>query len=448
MDQTLAAMRAGADVIVQGAFIHDGWGGRTDILKRVEKPSALGAWSYEVIDTKLARRTKGATLLQLCVYSELSSQRQGRVPEYMHVVKPGSGFEPESFRTASFAAYYRWAKRGFARFLDGRIPRTRPTPSPMSTAIFAPGGSRARRVAGRTTTCAWSRGSQRFRSASSSAATIDTTTALAGMPHPDLRGSPSVGPRKPTSAYASRRGSRWRGGPPARRSTRRSLSSPELGLTRLPAPSAGDIFFDFEGDPFVDEGGLEYLFGYVTFEDRRHAASITAIWALTARARKSGLRAVRRLRDGAVARRIPDLHIYHYAPYEPSALKRLMGRYATREEEIDRMLRGRLFVDLYQVVRQGIRASVERYSIKELESLFGFVRGTPLEDASGALATVQALLETGDPTAVTENVKAVVPATTATTVCRRGHCGTGSRTYGRSSSTQGSVHRPAGCAPA
>ena len=40
-----------------------------------------------------------------------------------------------------------------------------------------------------------------------------------------------------------------------------------------------------------------------------------------------------------------------YAPYEPAALKRLMGRYATREEEIDRMLRAGLFVDLYQVVR-------------------------------------------------------------------------------------------------
>ncbi len=37
----------------------------------------------------------------------------------------------------------------------------------------------------------------------------------------------------------------------------------------------------------------------------------------------------------------PDLHIYHFAPYEPAALKRLMGRYATREEEIDRLLRGK-----------------------------------------------------------------------------------------------------------
>ena len=72
----------------------------------------------------------------------------------------------------------------------------------------------------------------------------------------------------------------------------------------------------------------------------------------------------------------PDLHIYHYAPYEPGALKRLMGRYATRENEIDNFLRGSLLVDLYSVVRNALRAGVESYSIKKLEPLYGFARNT------------------------------------------------------------------------
>jgi len=38
------------------------------------------------------------------------------------------------------------------------------------------------------------------------------------------------------------------------------------GLSRLPEPSAGDIFFDFEGDPFVGDGRLEFLFGYLYVE--------------------------------------------------------------------------------------------------------------------------------------------------------------------------------------
>jgi predicted RecB family nuclease len=96
VDQTLEAMRSGADVIVQGALLQGAWGGRTDILRRAEIPSALGGWSYEVIDTKLARETKGATVLQLCLYSDLVCAIQGRLPEHMYVVTPGSGFEPES----------------------------------------------------------------------------------------------------------------------------------------------------------------------------------------------------------------------------------------------------------------------------------------------------------------------------------------------------------------
>ncbi len=83
-------------------------------------------------------------------------------------------------------------------------------------------------------------------------------------------------------------------------------------------------------------------------------------------ARKS--QAFERFIDFVIGRleQYPDLHIYHYAPYEPAALKRLMGRYATRENELDRLLRSELFVDLYAVVRHGVRASVESYSIKKL----------------------------------------------------------------------------------
>ena len=87
------------------------------------------------------------------------------------------------------------------------------------------------------------------------------------------------------------------------------------------------------------------------------------------------------------------MHVYHYAPYEPSAFKRLMGRYATREDELDRLLRGGRFVDLYGVVRQGLRAGVERYSIKNLEPLYGFARAVPLPDASRALRVMEQALE-------------------------------------------------------
>jgi predicted RecB family nuclease len=179
-----------------------------------------------------------------------------------------------------------------------------------------------------------------------------------------------------------------------------------LGLSALPSPSPGDVFFDLEGDPFVDDGGLEYLFGYV-FPDDAGTVQYRGEWAVS---REEERRAFEGFVDFLTERlkQYPDLHVYHYAPYEPSALKRLMGRYATREEEIDRMLRGRLFVDLYQVVRHAIRASVESYSIKELERLFGFLWDTKLEDAGRAMAAVQMSLEFKDAEAITAELKETV----------------------------------------
>ena len=181
-----------------------------------------------------------------------------------------------------------------------------------------------------------------------------------------------------------------------------------FGLTRLSEPTGGDIFFDLEGDPFVGEHGLEYLFGYV-FSDENGQPTYRHEWAFTRAAEKQ---AFENFVDFVIARweKYPGLHIYHYAPYEPAALKRLMGRYATRQEEIDHMLRAGLFVDLFQVVRRGLRASVESYSIKLLEPFYDYKRETALADANAALANLQANLELDDIPSITEETKAAVLA--------------------------------------
>ncbi len=404
MIKTLEAMRAGAAIIVQGAFIRDGWAGRADILKRVESPSTLGAWSYEVIDTKLARQTKGATILQLCVYSDLLAAAQGRTPEYMHVVTPGTGFTPESYRTTSFAAYYRRARQGFERFL-ARAPGENTYPEPNEHCDL----------------CAWRKPCDARRRADDHLClvanitkvqigelrrrAIPTTTALATTPLP-LTWKPDRGAVHSYERVREQARIQVAGRQAGKALYETLTPEPELGLARLPAPSSGDVFLDLEGDPFVEEGGLEYLFGYVYPEDDA-TPRYRGEWALS---RAEERQAFERFVDFVIARweKYPDLHIYHYAPYEPGALKRLMGRYVTREDEIDRMLRSLLFVDLYQVVRHAIRASVERYSIKELETLFGYSRNIPLEEASRSLATVQTLLEVGDAEAVTEELKETV----------------------------------------
>jgi len=126
---TLADMKAGKQVIVQAALRALPFTGRADILRRINTPSDLGPWSYEVIDTKLARETKGGTVLQLCLYSDLVGQIQGRMPEYAYVVAPLTGFTPESFRLSDYAAYYRNVRERFAASVQGNHT-TYPEPTP------------------------------------------------------------------------------------------------------------------------------------------------------------------------------------------------------------------------------------------------------------------------------------------------------------------------------
>ena len=114
--RTREAMSRGANVIYQGR-LEDGsgrWSGYPDFLLRVDRPSALGGWSYEVLDTKLARRAKGEALVQILLYSDLLAQAQGIEPERMHLALGGDGSEnPASFRVAEYAAYYRAIRRRF-----------------------------------------------------------------------------------------------------------------------------------------------------------------------------------------------------------------------------------------------------------------------------------------------------------------------------------------------
>ena len=146
--RTVEAMRAGAEVIYQGVLF-DGvrWRGHSDFLRRVERPSDLGSFSYEVADTKLARRVKPYFLLQLCFYSELVEAIQGVAPEWMHVVLGTR--ESQSFRVAEFAAYYRSVKHcfesvvGAASLASGSVGLGLSTRSRWSTARYVAGRSTA-----------------------------------------------------------------------------------------------------------------------------------------------------------------------------------------------------------------------------------------------------------------------------------------------------------------
>ena len=146
----------------------------------------------------------------------------------------------------------------------------------------------------------------------------------------------------------------------------RDPDRPGLGFGRLPPCSRLDVCFDIEGYPLVD-GGLEYLLG-ATFEDNGQI-KFRDWWAHDADEEKTSFQAFVQW-VYARWREDPGMHIYHYAAYEPTVLKRLMSRYAVCETEVDDLLRNGVFVDLYAVVRQALIIGEPAYSLKNVEHLY------------------------------------------------------------------------------
>ena len=387
-EATLAAMRSGVDVIYQATLEHDVWSGRVDFLRKVNTPSALGNWSYEPFDTKLARETKAGTILQLCVYAHLLEKLQGTRPASMHVVPPGTNFETVSYRVDDFGAYVRLLERSIDAFIsqpDATYPEL--VSHCDYCAWWATCEARRR---GDDHLC-YVAGISRTQIKTLRTLGIETLAELAALesaPEPS-HGSREALERVREQARVQRTG-RDTGEPYY------ELKAPfdaEHGLALLPAPTGDDIFLDFEGDHFATEGVQEYLLGYVTADSDGNLV-YTPLWAET---REQERAAFEQFIDLAIAtrRRNPGAHIYHFAPYEPAALKRLMGRYATREVALDELLRGHAFVDLHLVVKRAVIASVERYSIKDLEPFFGYGRAQDLREATASRRIVENAIADG-----------------------------------------------------
>ena len=412
-DATLAAMRVGTDVIYQAVLFDGRRLGYADFLRRVERPSHLGAWSYEVWDTKLARHAKASAVLQLCMYSEMVGALQGRVPDEMHLALGGVQRETVSFRVADYAAYCRSVARDLEELLDDAGPSfpvaTRPEPvEHCGVCRWRPKCGAQWRAEDDLSLVANLTARQR-RALHSIDVTTRTTLAEPANPLPerlDGAGREALA-RIQAQAHIQVRGERQGEVISERISPARDREGaliPNHGLLMLPEPSPGDLFFDIEGDPFFgseEVDGIDYLFGVIEplRPDLAGQPAFHAFWAIedgtvtTAAERRAFEALIDLVMDRLAAD--PKLHVYHYASYEPTAVKRLAGRYGTREEEVDRLLRGGVFVDLYRAVRQGIRVSVESYSIKRLEPLYGFARVIDLQDAGTSIVEFETWLELG-----------------------------------------------------
>ncbi|TWP35219.1 TM0106 family RecB-like putative nuclease [Leekyejoonella antrihumi] len=374
--QTLEAMRAGADVIYQATFYDGDWIGHADFLLRKDGPSKLGDWCYDIADTKLARRLKVPALLQMAMYARRLTQLQGVAPRQLVIVTGDK--QQHAWRLVDVASYARRVRTQLEQSIKDQAP-TEPEP----VAYCAQ--------------CRWQQvctdqwlaqddlvqvaGLRNDQRAALRATGIASMAALAEAVPGTLGGALSSATQDRLIQQARLQVAERTSGAAAYELL---PAAPGKGLLMLPAPNDGDVYLDFEGDPWANDGaGREYLAG---LWDRQ--GDFTSWWAHDFDAEG---RLVADLLDDLLRRwrADPGMHVYHYAPYEVSALKRMTGRHATRETELDQLLRAEVFVDLYAVVRQGIRVSKPSYSIKKLEDFYWQrVRSGGDGDVADALTSV------------------------------------------------------------
>ncbi len=382
-ETTAAAMRDGAPLIYQAQLFGGHWQGRTDFLRRVAKPSDLGTHSYEVIDTKLAREVKPHFVHQLSLYNRLLAYVQGLEPDLAHAIL-GDGSEV-AIELRRYAALHRHVVGNLERVVSQLAQPTYPEPVAHCEICALASECYGRRVADdHLSLVAHARREHRDQLVELG---IPTVLALA---EGDGSDTGTVGPdryellhHQAALQVASRVSGepRHRHLPPAR----------AAGYAELPTSSDGDIFFDLEGDPYIGDGGIEYLWGWWTA-----GSEYECIWAHDASAEKT---AFERFVDRVIElrHRHPDLHVYHYAAHERAKLRSLSIAYATREEEIDGLLRDEVFVDLYAVVRHALQVGEESYSLKKLERHHDFQRlEERVREGGGSIVAYETWLKTED----------------------------------------------------
>jgi predicted RecB family nuclease len=374
--ETTTALRDRIPVIYQGALQYQNFAGYSDFL-------ILGKDGYEVWDTKLGRSARPYYLVQLCCYAEMLEHltqvpcttvgvilvsAQGRLQA------TGDSLDLRSFKTNDYRYYYQALKRSFLRLMDEFVPEFVPDlaqrPLPAARADHGRWQSHAE---------AWfERTDHLSRVAKITSGQIKKIEAAGIRTMAELGKAQDLSVPKLADESCRRLRDQARIQVATRESRSNDLEAAPAfevhlhdpanrrGLRTLPPTDPGDIYFDMEGYPLV-VGGLEYLFG-ACFHDG--AALVFKDW--WAHDRLEEKRALEGFVDWAFSRwrQNPALHIYHYAAYEVSALRRLSTGHATREEEIDQLLRNEVFVDLYRIVREAILLGEDSYSIKKIERLY------------------------------------------------------------------------------
>jgi predicted RecB family nuclease len=361
---------------------------------------------YQIWDTKLARSPKPYYAIQLCCYSELLGKMTGEpMPEKFGLILGADAHgisERVEFRTEDFIHYYRHLKQSFLKMqdaFDGDFDN-RPIPDPR--ADHGRWQTHADKYLDEKDHLVRVAGISAGQIKKLNEAGIGTLTALAETGITSIPKMPSSTLGKLVHQALLQKETRE-----LRRTDKNAIArfdilpsiddngSP-IGLGALPEENPGDVYFDMEGFPLIP-GGLEYLFGNTTIDLSSGEYEFTDFWA---HGRKSEKLAFEQFIDWVYDRwlKYPGMHIYHYAPYEVTAVRRLSTFHDTRQDEVDELLRHEVFVDLYKIVRQGVRVGEESYSLKKVERIYWPQSRTGVVTLSiGSVVHYARWMESGEP---------------------------------------------------
>ena len=380
VELTLSAMKNGVDVIAQARLENNQVLGFADFLIKVAGSSKLGDYHYEVWDTKLASKVKPTFAIQLCCYSEMLEAIQGVFPQNITVLLGTN--EKVSLRTSDYFHYYLELKKSF---LSTHIQfNSNNMPDPAESKSWGNWSAFAKQLLIEKDHLLQVANILRGQIKKLNQADIRTMKQLADTNMENIKGiNPLVFQRLKAQASIQIAS--------AGKSTPKfKIIKPDdgerSGLALLPPQSQLDVFFDIEGDPF-DEGGLEYLWGNTYLNDQGER-SFKDFWAHN---RDQEKKAFEQFIHWVYERwqRDPSMHIYHYANYEITACRKLMGRYGVCEFEVDQLLRNEVFVDLYKLVKGCLILGEPKYSIKNVEHLYRGKRETAVAGGDASIAVYE-----------------------------------------------------------
>ena len=389
--KTLAAMKQGAEVIVQGRLELSEFTGYADFLVKVEHKSDqplsnLGDWHYEVWDTKLASHVKPTFIIQLCCYAQMLEAIQGCLPQNITVAL-GNG-EKQILKTHDFYYYYLSLKNTFLVEHSRFHPDQKPDPADSKS--WGNWSNHAEQILLDKDHLFQVANITKAQIKKLNKIGIHTMQQLAELPLLSVHGihSTSLAKIKDQAAIQikthlkTKNSDEPNGNAIPEFEILPHTEDEKKGLALLPPHSALDVFFDIEGFP-LDEGGLEYLWGNSYF-DEQGDRQFKDFWAHNPEQEKQCFEAfIHWVYDRW--QQDPSMHIYHYANYEIAACRKLMGRYGICEYEVDQLLRNEVFVDLYKVVKGGLRLGAPKYSIKNVERLYRSKRNTEVGNGGDSI---------------------------------------------------------------